>query len=91
MEFSFLFSLYEGASGNPATADDCASYVDRIGNPSFPVFADGSSQIAGATPMTQTVHPEMCGLTPELEIISCYYGHGGHQNALADIKTHAGL
>ena len=91
MEFSFLFALYEGGSGDPATAEDCASYVDRIGNPSFPVFADGTGKIKDSTPMTQTVHPEMCGLTPELEIISCYDGHGGYNLALADIKAHAGL
>jgi hypothetical protein len=41
--------------------------------------------------MTQEVHPEMCALSPDLEIISCYYGHGGYEDALQDIRDHAGL
>ena len=91
MEFSFLFALYEGGSGNPAVFEDCESYSETIGSPNFPVFADGTGKIKGATPMTQNTHPEMCALTPEMEIISCYSGHGGYQGALDDIKAHAGL
>ena len=77
-------------------AADCASYYDTISGrcacePTFPIFADGTGLISGATPMNQQTHPQMCGLTPSLEIISCYSGHGGYEDALADIKTHAGL
>ena len=43
LEFSFIFALYEGASGYPATEDDCDSYADTIGNPDFPVMADGDN------------------------------------------------
>jgi hypothetical protein len=86
-----LFALYEGGSGNPAVFEDAESYAYRIGSPNFPVFADGTRQIKGATPMTQLTHPEMCALTPDLEIISCYSGHGGYDGALDDIRTHAGL
>lgn len=71
--------------------EDAISYHERIGAPSFPIFADGTGKLAGATPMTQQVHPEMCALTPELEIISCYNGHGGYEQALDDITVHAGL
>ena len=41
--------------------------------------------------MTQEVHPEMCAVSPEMRIISCYSGHGGYVNALNDIRAHAGL
>ena len=91
LPFSFLFALYEGASGNPATVDDAMSYAETIGSPNFPVFADGEGKIAETTPMTQFTHPEMCAFTPELEIISCYSGHGGSDDALTDIREHAGL
>ena len=57
LEFSFLFALYEGASGYPATEDDCDSYAGLIGNPNFPVMADGDKLIADHTPMTQERHP----------------------------------
>lgn len=84
-----MFALYEGGSGNPAVFEDVEAYADRIGNPNFPIFADGNELIKEATPMTQTTHPEMCGLTPDLEIISCYAGHNGFYFALDDIKAHA--
>jgi len=33
LDFSFIFALYQGASGYPATEDDCDSYADLIDNP----------------------------------------------------------
>ena len=90
LEFSFLFALFEGGSGNPATADDCAAYAETINNPSFPVFADSNYLVKNATPM-RNGHPEMCALTPDMEIISCYAGHNAYENCLDDIKEHAGL
>ena len=91
LPFSFLFVLYEGASGNAAVVNDAIAYHERIGFPSFPVFADGEGQLADVTPMTETAHPEMCAITPDFEIISCYTGHGGYEEALQDIKADAGL
>ena len=90
LPFSFIFALYEGATGYPATADDCDAYADIIGNPDFPVMADGSNSIAENTPMTNR-HPEMCSLAPDMTIISCHVGHGGYNEALNAIKAHAGL
>jgi len=91
LNFRFLFALYEGASGNSATANDCASYANTIGAEDFPVFADGTKQIAGVTPMTQQVHPSMCALTPEFKILNCFSGHGSYEDALDEVKTDAGL
>ena len=91
LDFSFIYALYEGGSGMPATVNDCASWADAIGDPNFPILADNTEKIAGATPLTQMTHPEMCALSPELEIISCYSGHGSHQNCFNDIRAHAGL
>ena len=90
LDFSFIFALYEGASGYPATEDDCDSYADIIGNPDFPVMADGDKLLAAHTPMTQDRHPEMCALAPDMTIISCYAGHGGYDQALDAIMAHAG-
>ena len=91
MPFQFLLVLYEGASGNPAVPQDSVAYADKIDYPDFPIFADGNHLVADATPLTNEVHPEMCALTPELEIIKCYSGHGGYEDALQDIREHAGL
>lgn len=91
LDFSFLFALYAGGSGNPATARDCEAYAETIGSPDFPVFADGERIIAGATPMTQKVHPELCAFAPDMTIIKCYSGHGSYERALNQIMDHAGL
>jgi hypothetical protein len=91
LEFSFLFAIFQGASGNDATEDDCESYAETIGDPEFPVFADGDTLIADATPMTAQQIPEYCGIAPDMTIISCDSGHGGYQDILDDIKSHAGL
>ena len=91
LNFRFLFTLYEGASGNAATENDCASYAETIGALDFPVFADSKRKVATSTPMTQQSHPQMCALSPEFEILSCYTGHGKFTQALDAIKAHAGL
>ena len=41
--------------------------------------------------MDQKSHPQMCAFTPEMEILSCYGGHGGYEEALDAIRDHAGL
>jgi hypothetical protein len=41
--------------------------------------------------MTQQNNPEMCALTPEMEIIGCAWGHGKIEGMLDDIRAHAGL
>jgi len=90
-DFRFLFALYEGGAGGPATTEDCAAYAENIGDPDFPVFADGDKQISEHTPMTQERHPEMCALAPDMTIITCFAGHESYGDALQAIRDHAGL
>ncbi len=89
--FSFLFAIYDGGSGGPATERDCEAYAETIGSPSFPVFADGERLVSEVTPITHQVHPEMCAIAPDMTIIKCFSGHGGHELALTQIRDHAGL
>ena len=91
LDFQFMLVLYENSSGYPATPEDGASFADSIENPNFPVFADGNDMVVNATPLTNNSRPEMCALSPELEIIGCFTGYDGYANALNEIKTHAGL
>ncbi|MAA80645.1 MAG: hypothetical protein CL916_15420, partial [Deltaproteobacteria bacterium] len=91
LDFQFLLVLYENASGYPATPEDGLAYAQSIANPDFPVFVDGEDMVVGATPLTNNSRPEMCVLSPDLEIVGCYTGYDGHENALNEIKTHAGL
>ena len=91
LDFEFLLVLYESPSGYPAVPEDSISYADRIGNPNFPVFADGEKIVVNATPLTNYSRPEMCILSPEMEIVECYSGYDGYENALEGLKIHAGL
>ena len=86
--FSFLFALFQGASGYPATANDSEGYAQTIGNPNFPVFADGEGQIQEATPLIEA-HPEICVLSPSMEILYCDSGHRSYEVALDVIRDHA--
>jgi hypothetical protein len=83
--------LSEGGTGNPATAGDCAAYAKKLNITKFPVMADGSGQVAEATPMTGMAIPEVCALTPQMAVIDCWQGHKTYLEALKAIQQHAGL
>ena len=70
---------------------DSADYAEVIGDPPFPVLADGQKKSVQATPMTLNSHPEMCALAPDMTILGCYLGHGKHEAAFEDIRAHAGM
>ena len=89
--FNILFALYEGGSGNPATAADVKAYASQVGISGFPVMADGSFTLAGATPMTQQTHPEQCILGPDMRILHCTSGHQRIPDLLDIIKQDAEL
>ena len=95
MDTGIIFSLYEATSGAPPTAVDSAAYANQllahgwVETNDLPVLADGTYTLATLTPMTQNAHPELCAVTPELMIISCYTGHGTIHTALEDIRAHA--
>ena len=91
LPFSFIFTLYEGTSGGPANYNDIVSYHQTIGEPDFPILADGEGLLPDRTPMSGRVHPEICAIAPDMSIISCDSGHGGFQVAMDDIEDHAGL
>ena len=67
------------------------SYAEVIDNPGFAVFADGDRVVVEATPLTSNSRPEMCAHFPDIEIIGCFSGFDGYENALNEIKSHTGL
>ena len=95
MDMDIVFALYAGTNGDPAQASDSEIYANHLltkgwtKNSELPVLADGTRSLVGVTPMTQNVHPELCALTPDMSIISCYFGHGKIDLALEDIRAHA--
>ena len=95
LDTGIVFALYEATSGAPPTAVDSAAYANQllahgwVETNDLPVLAAGTRSLATITPMTQNAHPELCAVTPELMIISCYNGHGTIHTALEDIRAHA--
>ena len=41
--------------------------------------------------MNLDAHPEICVFTPEFEIVECFVGHGGTDDAFDVIRNHAGI
>ena len=91
LPFTFVFALYENGSHQPPTPLDAQIYAQQVGITQFPVLADAFGAFAGATPMTQQTHPEVCAVGPDMRIISCGSGHSSFQARLNDIKAYAGL
>lgn len=89
--FQFMVAIFEGATGDEADEDDCASYAEVLGDPQHPVFADGETLIAASTPMTGLTIPEFCAFAPDMTIIGCGQGHGLVEDILDEIRSHAGL
>ena len=86
-----MFALYAGFTGYDATAEDCADYAEYIGDPAFPVFADGDRLLHEVTPMDGRTHPELCAVGPGMTILGCWSGHGSIEPALAAVREHAGI
>jgi len=91
LDFSFMFVIFAGFLGYEATEEDCAEYAEHIGNPDFPVFADGEKRLHDATPMNGESHPEVCAIGPDMTILECWSGHGSVETALDKIRETAGL
>jgi hypothetical protein len=91
LEFSFIFALYEGGSGQPAKAADSEAYAETVGAKKFPVFADGKEKFADATPIDFTTHPYLCAISPEMVILECFSGHGTTDAALDAVRADAGI
>ena len=78
-------------SGEPVTAEDVEYYADYIGNPRFPIFADaGGETLSAATPMTAEQYPELCIISPDMELIDCVAGHEQLDHSFSVIREHAG-
>jgi len=79
--------LFENSAGLPASADTAIDYWTDMGEPPFPVVADGSHQVINDTPWEAEYLPGKCALTPDMEILGCYTGHGNGE-PLAAIVEH---
>jgi hypothetical protein len=90
IDFSFMFALLGGTNGGEARPEDSEWYASQLGDPPFPVFVDiGDETLADATPLSGIAYPELCVLSPAMEILACYSGHDRIDMGLDDIQNHA--
>jgi len=80
--------IFENTGGFPADASTAIGYWTDMGEPELAVMADGSRQVVDLTPWEGQYLPGKCALTPDMEILGCYTGHGNDQ-LFADILEHA--
>jgi len=74
--FSFLVLVFEESLGESPTAQTAVDYAEAISWPDFPVAADTEGSILETSPWEGEALPGKCVLTPEMEILECYTGHG---------------
>jgi hypothetical protein len=81
--------LFENNAGMPPDGSVAETYADELGNPQIPIVADPSKEILISTPWADSSLPGKCILTPEMEILECYTGHG-NETAFDVVLDHFG-
>ena len=87
LSFSFLLALYADTLGQVPDGADAAAYSEGIGDASLPVLADHTQRILSVTPYDGLAMPGKCVLTPEMEILYCWVGHG-NEDGLGAVVEH---
>ncbi len=78
--------LFEDSLGYAPDGEDASVYATAIDSPDFPVVADPEKAILSATTWEGTYLPGKCALTPQMEIIKCYTGHGNDEGLEAIVE-----
>jgi hypothetical protein len=85
----FMVIIFENNAGMPPDGAVAESYASELGYPQIPVVADPSKEILVSTPWADSSLPGKCILTPEMEILECYTGHG-NETAFDVVLDHFG-
>jgi hypothetical protein len=80
--------VFENNAGFPASTDTAISYWTDMGEPELAVLADGGRQVIDDTPWEAAYLPGKCALTPDMEILGCYTGHGNSEPMAAIVDHH---
>lgn len=85
----FMIVVFENNAGFPPSGSTAETYAEELGNPQIPVLADPDKAILTSTPWADSSLPGKCILTPEMEILECYTGHG-NEAAFDVVLEHLG-
>jgi len=87
--FRFLVVLSENNFGLATDGDNALSYWQSLGSPGdLPVLADPQTALTSSTPWSGNTIPGKCVLSPAMEILHCYAGHG-NEEAFDAVLEHA--
>ncbi len=67
-------------------AEDALIYWEAIDDDAMPVLSDHEQQVIASMPYDGSALPGKCVLTPEMEILHCYMGHGNDQGFEAIVE-----
>lgn len=92
VDFSYVIAIFQDMMGENPADEVAAEYADVIGvDKEIPVLADKVRGVVDHTPYEGVDLPGKCLLSPEMELLDCWTGHGADEAALDRIRTHAGL
>ena len=72
-------TIFQDTLGYVPDGEDALIYWEAIGDERIPVLADHGQRVIPATPYDGSALPGKCVLTPEMEILYCWTGHGNEQ------------
>jgi hypothetical protein len=84
-----IISLFQDTFGAPPQPSHGAAYADALGLSGFPVTADVDASSLLVLPYAGETLPGKCVLSPELVILGCVEGEGGHEQLVAWIEADA--
>ncbi|MBX2802687.1 MAG: redoxin domain-containing protein [Myxococcales bacterium] len=88
--FSYVITVFQDTMGAPPTRDVAADYADHVdARRVVPVLADVDQDLLVDTPYDGNALPGKCVLSPQMEMLDCYTGHGDDAEAFAMIEAHA--
>ncbi len=71
--------LFQDVLGYVPDAEDALIYWEAIGDESIPVLSDKDQLIIPGTPYDGAALPGKCAVTPDMELLHCWTGHGNDQ------------
>ena len=87
--FQFIVLLAQNDIGYNPDGEDALEYWEELGSPeAMPVVADTEMESPVVTPWSGNNLPGKCVLSPDMEIIHCYNGHG-NEEAFDAVLGHA--
>ncbi len=81
-----MVTLFQDILGDVPDAEDALVYWEAIDDDAIPVLSDHDQRVIVGMPYDGSALPGKCVLTPQMEIIHCWMGHGNDQGFEAIVE-----